>query len=76
MTECASVELNVGHFLLRCPAHAVSRTRLFQTISHVYEGIVNEEVLLGTAPLRMNSHDMGVISTAVYQYVLETKKDI
>ena len=74
--ECGIEDETVGHFLLRCPRHARSRARLFQRISDVYEGFVNEEVLLGTAPVRMNRDEWRFISAAVYQYVRETKKDI
>ena len=53
-----------------------SRDVLLQIISDVYDGEVNEEILLGTAPVRMNSEQMRAISRAVYQYVQETNKDI
>ena len=46
------------------------------TIAQVFEGEVTEDLLLGTAGTRVDLESRKSISSAVYQFVLATKKDL
>ena len=75
MCACGQNAENVEHYLLRCPSYNRSRKRLMRAVAAVHKGHVNEELLLGLGPVQLDFEQRRVVSRAVAEYVLETKKD-
>ena len=76
--DCARESERVGHFLLRCPIHAECRRELMDEVATVYDGVVTEELLLGTenAAGRLSMDQKCFISRAVFAFVERTNREI
>lgn len=74
--SCESEEETVAHYLLRCPIFSEARRKMLSTIEPVFDGEVTEDVLLGSSGIRINFDSRKEISSAVHQFVLETKIDV
>ena len=76
MCACESDEETVAHFLLRCPIFSNARLKMMLTTGKVFDGDLTEETLLGSSGVRIDLESRRTISSAVYQFVLETKKEL
>jgi ribonuclease HI len=76
MCECKTEPETVAHFLLRCRLHQHSRDELIDKVSDIFPGEINEDVLLGTAPVHLTIYQKSAISTAVFEFVQDTKREL
>ena len=76
MCQCGSDEETVAHFLLRCPLYTEERKRLISTVSKVFNGELTEEALLGAGGTKIPKEHLRTIAKAVYQFVLDTQREI
>ena len=60
---------SVSHFLLICPLHSVHRERMFSTVATVFRGVINEDILLGSAAVPRDASALTIIVHAVYDFV-------
>lgn len=74
--DCETEEETVAHYLLRCPIFSKARRQMISAIEQVFDGEATEDVLLGSNGVRIDFESRRTISSAVHQFVLETKKVI
>ena len=71
LCDCGQPE-TVSHFLMDCPRYQLQRERMFHTISGFYDGVINEEVLLGSSSIPRSLADLSKIVFAVFNFVRDT----
>jgi len=75
LCDCGHIE-TVSHFLLSCPLYHLPRERMLHTIRAFYDGVVNEEVLLGSSESPKSIADMSKVVNAVFDFVKDTGRSV
>ena len=73
--ECGEIE-TVRHFLLHCPRYASPRTVMMTTIRTIWQGAINEELLLGGGGARLPYEHWELVVSSVAKFVLSTKRSL
>ena len=71
--ECGAVE-TVRHFLLHCPRYDQPRSDMISKVRTFWQGIVNEDVLLGGGGVRLPEAHWELVIAAVAKFVQSTNR--
>ena len=73
--DCGMSEESAHHYLLECPQHSAQRRRLLTEVKSTYPGRITENILLGVGA-GPSLDQRRAISTAVYGFIRDTKKEL
>ena len=73
--ECGEVE-TVRHFLLHCPRFESPRAEMIAQVRTIWQGVINEELLLGGGGVQMKSEQWELVVSSVANFVLSTNRSV
>ena len=73
--ECGEVE-TVRHFLLHCPRYESPRAEMIAKVRTIWQGVINEELLLGGGGVQMPSEHWELVVSSVANFVLSTNRSV